>query len=123
MTSVDEKHVYANEKETSAEETSLDLHFVSDGIHDGLEFPTEEERKTLRRVADKLPINAYRMSSYFSHFVVTKYRILVIAFVELAERFSVCTQAHVFSVFRFNTNIMVFSFMDPLSSLYAPLVR
>jgi len=33
---------------------------VQDGIHDGLEFPTEEERKTLRRVADAIPWNAYR---------------------------------------------------------------
>ena len=31
-----------------------------DGIHDGLEFPTEEERDTLPRVADKVPWNAYR---------------------------------------------------------------
>jgi POT family proton-dependent oligopeptide transporter len=30
-----------------------------DGIHDGLEFPTEEERLTLRRVADTIPWNAY----------------------------------------------------------------
>ncbi|KAG7443567.1 peptide transporter PTR2A [Guyanagaster necrorhizus] len=42
-----------------------------DGIHDGLEFPTEEEIATLRRVSDKLPWNAY-----------------LIATVELAERFS-----------------------------------
>jgi POT family proton-dependent oligopeptide transporter len=33
---------------------------VQDGIHDGLEFPTEEEKKTLRRVADAIPWNAYR---------------------------------------------------------------
>ena len=33
---------------------------VQDGIHDGLEFPTEEETKTLRRVADAIPWNAYR---------------------------------------------------------------
>lgn len=33
---------------------------VQDGIHDGLEFPTEEEKKTLRRVADTIPWNAYR---------------------------------------------------------------
>lgn len=33
---------------------------VEDGIHDGLEFPTEEEKKTLRRVADAIPWNAYR---------------------------------------------------------------
>jgi len=33
---------------------------VQDGIHDGLEFPTEEEKETLRRVADAIPWNAYR---------------------------------------------------------------
>ncbi|KAL0572404.1 hypothetical protein V5O48_009565 [Marasmius crinis-equi] len=43
-----------------------------DGIHDGLEFPTEEERLTLRRVSDTLPWNAF-----------------LIAIVEMAERFSV----------------------------------
>jgi proton-dependent oligopeptide transporter, POT family len=32
-----------------------------DGIHDGLEFPTDEERETLRRVSDHIPWNAYRM--------------------------------------------------------------
>lgn len=32
---------------------------ANDGIHDGLEFPTEEEKKTLRRVADTIPWNAY----------------------------------------------------------------
>ncbi|KAG6817992.1 hypothetical protein H0H93_006871 [Arthromyces matolae] len=54
------------------EKPSLDDEpFVSDGIHDGLIFPTEEELKTLRRVSDTLP-----WSSYF------------IALVELAERFS-----------------------------------
>ena len=31
-----------------------------DGIHDGLEFPTDDERNTLRRVSDKMPWNAYR---------------------------------------------------------------
>ena len=30
-----------------------------DGIHDGLEFPTEDEKKTLRRVSDKIPWSAY----------------------------------------------------------------
>lgn len=28
-------------------------------IHDGLEYPTEEERHTLRRVSDTIPWNAY----------------------------------------------------------------
>ncbi len=31
-----------------------------DGIHDGLEFPTEEEIETLRRVSDAIPWTAYR---------------------------------------------------------------
>ena len=31
----------------------------SDGIHDGLIFPTEDERLTLRRVPDSIPWNAY----------------------------------------------------------------
>lgn len=34
-----------------------------DGIHDGLEFPNDEERSTLRRVSDSIPWNAYRMST------------------------------------------------------------
>lgn len=42
-----------------------------DGIHDGLVFPTEEERATLRRVSDAIPWNAY-----------------LIALIEMAERFS-----------------------------------
>lgn len=33
---------------------------VQDGIHDGLEFPTDEEKMTLRRVTDTIPWNAYR---------------------------------------------------------------
>lgn len=34
-----------------------------DDIHSGLIFPTDEERATLRRVADTLPWNAYRKPS------------------------------------------------------------
>ena len=30
-----------------------------DGFHDGLIFPTEDERLTLRRVPDSIPWNAY----------------------------------------------------------------
>lgn len=30
-----------------------------DGVHDGLVFPTEEEKQTLRRVSDSIPWNAY----------------------------------------------------------------
>ncbi|KAJ3575012.1 hypothetical protein NP233_g1374 [Leucocoprinus birnbaumii] len=50
--------------------------------HEGLTFPTEEERITLRRVADSLPWNAY-----------------LIAFVELAERFSFYGSQVVFTNF------------------------
>ncbi|KAF7291146.1 putative peptide transporter ptr2 [Mycena indigotica] len=54
----------------------------SDGIHDGLVCPTEEERLTLRRVADKIPWSAYQ-----------------IAIVELAERFSFYGAGVVFTNF------------------------
>jgi proton-dependent oligopeptide transporter, POT family len=30
-----------------------------DGVHDGLEFPTQEEQQTLRRVADAIPWTSY----------------------------------------------------------------
>jgi len=42
------------------------FHHELDGIHDGLEFPTEYERQTLRRVPDTLPWNAYRESTMCS---------------------------------------------------------
>ncbi|KAJ7676384.1 peptide transporter PTR2A [Mycena rosella] len=61
--------------------TSLQLHEI-DGIHDGLVCPTEEERATLRRVADTIPWNAY-----------------LIALVELAERFSFYGAGVVFTNF------------------------
>ncbi|KAJ7772205.1 peptide transporter PTR2A [Mycena metata] len=53
-----------------------------DGIHDGLVFPTDEERETLRRVPDTMPWNAY-----------------LIAVVELAERFSFYGAGVVFTNF------------------------
>ncbi|KAJ7225107.1 PTR2-domain-containing protein [Mycena haematopus] len=55
---------------------------VHDGIHDGLVFPTEEERATLRRVSDAIPWNAY-----------------LIAAVEAAERFSFYGSSVVFTNF------------------------
>ncbi|KAF9496293.1 peptide transporter PTR2A [Pleurotus eryngii] len=61
-----------NEKRTSSEQSiDQDVDHQLDGIHDGLHFPTEEERLSLRRVADTIPWSAY-----------------MIALVELAERFS-----------------------------------
>ncbi|EJF63722.1 oligopeptide transporter [Dichomitus squalens LYAD-421 SS1] len=53
-----------------------------DGIHDGLEFPTEEETLTLRRVSDSIPWSAY-----------------LIAYCELAERFSYYGSTVVFTNF------------------------
>ncbi|KAJ7861980.1 POT family-domain-containing protein [Mycena olivaceomarginata] len=55
---------------------------ANDGIHDGLVFPTEEERLTLRRVSDRIPWNAY-----------------LIASVEAAERFSFYGSSVVFTNF------------------------
>ncbi|KAF7301619.1 hypothetical protein MIND_00727400 [Mycena indigotica] len=55
---------------------------MNDGVHDGLEFPTDEERATLRRVSDSLPWNVY-----------------LIAFVEAAERFSFYGSSIVFTNF------------------------
>lgn len=51
----DMKKYESDEKHNSSSELSHEL----DGIHDGLEFPTEEERVTLRRVSDTIPWNAY----------------------------------------------------------------
>ncbi|KAK7040753.1 hypothetical protein VNI00_009659 [Paramarasmius palmivorus] len=63
-------------------DASSNEHLESDGIHDGLEFPTEEERLTLRRVPDHVPWNAY-----------------YIAVVEMAERFSYYGTSVVFTNF------------------------
>lgn len=48
--------------DSASQKGSSSVDFVSDGIHDGLEFPTEEEKLTLRRVRDHIPWNAYRTS-------------------------------------------------------------
>ncbi|KAF8805077.1 peptide transporter PTR2A [Phlegmacium glaucopus] len=63
-------------------EKSISSDHELDGIHDSLTFPTEEERATLRRVPDSIPWNAY-----------------LIAFVELAERFSFYGSSVVFTNF------------------------
>ena len=52
----DEAELYDKKK---IESTTSHEHEL-DGIHDGLEFPTEEERLTLRRVSDTIPWSAYR---------------------------------------------------------------
>ncbi|PPQ93583.1 hypothetical protein CVT25_005463 [Psilocybe cyanescens] len=73
-------HAKVDIKETddSSEQYSHEL----DGVHDGLVFPTDEERATLRRIADTIPWSAY-----------------LIAVVELAERFSFYGSSVVFTNF------------------------
>uniref|UniRef100_A0A8H7XYY1 Uncharacterized protein n=1 Tax=Psilocybe cubensis TaxID=181762 RepID=A0A8H7XYY1_PSICU len=73
----DKKHdsIHSSEKQS-------ELEHELDGIHDGLEFPTEEERATLRRIPDSVPWNAY-----------------LIAIVEFAERFSFYGSSVVFTNF------------------------
>lgn len=99
-----------NEKQMS-EENIEDSEL--DGIHDGLVFPTEEERKTLRRVADTIPWNAYRETNLLYSVPLCAYIYnLVIAFVELAERFSVCKV----DIRRCGVADVLCSFMVPQSS-------
>ncbi|KAI0339306.1 oligopeptide transporter [Trametopsis cervina] len=72
-----EKKLHHDDDVVSSTETNQ-----LDGIHDGFEFPTDEERLTLRRVSDHIPWNAY-----------------MIAFVELCERFSYYGSTVVFTNF------------------------
>ncbi len=63
-----------------------------DGIHDGLEFPTEEEKQTLRRVSES-SLSARTVSAFILHLTLSChswkcYACEVIAVCELAERFS-----------------------------------
>ena len=51
---------YELEKKGIISPTSSAHEHELDGIHDGLEFPTEEEKATLRRVSDTIPWAAYR---------------------------------------------------------------
>lgn len=64
----------------------------SDSAHEGLEFPSEEELATLPRVSDSLPWAAYSERSLISTHLFRP-SVVVIAVVELAERFSVSTQS------------------------------
>jgi POT family proton-dependent oligopeptide transporter len=61
------KH-YGIRDEKTAEDVSEK--YELDGIHDGLIFPTEEERATLRRVPDAIPWSAYRTSQFYSFHVI-----------------------------------------------------
>ncbi|KAF9044140.1 peptide transporter PTR2A [Panaeolus papilionaceus] len=68
--------------DSASSDRQSDLDHELDGIHDGLTFPTEEEKVTLRRIPDTIPWNAY-----------------LIALVELAERFSFYGSTVVFTNF------------------------
>ena len=50
---------YDQNEEEQENERLLKSDQELDGIHDGLIFPTEDERLTLRRVPDSIPWNAY----------------------------------------------------------------
>lgn len=54
-----EKAQYVHNLKHSSSKSDVSVVHEPDGIHDGLEFPTEEEKLSLRRVADKVPWNAY----------------------------------------------------------------
>jgi POT family proton-dependent oligopeptide transporter len=51
---------YEDEKKLSSNLYVASSVYKDDGIHDGLEFPTEEDKNTLRRVSDSIPWSAYR---------------------------------------------------------------
>lgn len=70
----DDKHTSSSVSEVGG------IGSIGDGIHDGLEFPTDEEKLTLKRVSDKLPWAAYREQSHtrqpsISSFAVTSHRV------------------------------------------------
>lgn len=73
---------YEDVKNLSSDDQIVSSFYDDDGVHDGLQFPTEEERRTLRRVSDSIPWAAY-----------------MIAVVELAERFSFYGSSVVFTNF------------------------
>jgi POT family proton-dependent oligopeptide transporter len=73
---------FSTEKHSQSDIAEHEPDHELDGIHDGLEFPTEEEKLTLRRVPDSVPWAAY-----------------LIALVEFAERFSFYGSSVVFTNF------------------------
>jgi hypothetical protein len=50
---------YQSEKKRLSDDYVASSVHIDDGIHNGLEFPTEEEIATLRRVSDNIPWSAY----------------------------------------------------------------
>jgi POT family proton-dependent oligopeptide transporter len=51
---------YQDEKMQHSDDQIALSFYEDDGIHDGLEFPTEEEKQMLPRVSDDIPWSAYR---------------------------------------------------------------
>lgn len=90
LSQVENEKRFSTEKHSQSDIVDNDPDHELDGIHDGLEFPTEEEKLTLRRVPDSIPWAAYcECGSPFEAEDSTQPFYLVIALVEFAERFSV----------------------------------
>ena len=61
-----QKSEFVHEKYPPADNIASSIDHELDGIHDGLVFPNEHERETLRRVSDAIPWNAYCKSASLS---------------------------------------------------------
>ncbi|KDR86044.1 hypothetical protein GALMADRAFT_109580 [Galerina marginata CBS 339.88] len=82
VTQPDDQPLAASNDKYRASSSDQTEHNLLDGIHDGLEPPTDEERAVLRRVPDNIPWDSY-----------------LIAIVEFAERFSYYGSSVVFTNF------------------------
>jgi len=88
--------IYVQDRGSKSRGRSSNSHIVHnsvelDGIHDELTFPTEEEKKSLRRVPDSIPSNAYRELNVMDLFHIACGPLTclpVICLVVFAERFS-----------------------------------
>jgi len=62
----------------SEKHSDIEIHQEpDDGLYEGLEFPSEHEMATLRRVPDTIPLNTYRESTTVSISVSTIYSMFV----------------------------------------------
>ena len=65
-----------------------------DGIHDGLTFPTDEEKESLRRVPDSIPSNAYREPTAMNLFRIAN------AITSLLRSLSFCNRTQLLAIWR-----------------------
>lgn len=97
MSSIHQVDALSEKKTSSDDHVASSLYYDDDGIHDGLESPTEEELRTLRRVSDKIPWSAYStclVSLCYRRQILSQ--ISVVTFVEVTERFSTIGSSVVF---------------------------